>query len=358
MRMGGAERITVALLPHIDRQRITPIVGVLSTEGESPLGEQLGEVQRLDLEAKRLLDPAALRRLLRFIEAEQIDLIHAQLQYATIFAAIAKQVRGVPMVVTRHLIADDEANWREAFRNKIERWTVKRYAAKMITVSDAAQHYYANLTEMPPQQFQTIYNGIDLSRFAASADKATLRASLGLPTDATIVCMVGVMRQGKGHTVLIEAAKQLPDAYFILVGDGELRPELEAQASDLIAQNRLLFMGQRLDIPDILNASDIFVLPSDSEALPTVLIEAGAARLPVVATRVGGIPEIIQDGQTGIIIPPKNPATLADVLRGLISDSAKRESMGAGAYAHIQAHFTLEQQAAATMALYESVVKQ
>lgn len=355
LRMGGAERVTIALLPHLDRQRVTPIICPISMDGESPLGGQLGDVTRRDLNAKRLLDPAAFARLLKVVDEEKIDLIHAQLQYATIFAAGVHWRKKTPVVVTRHLIGDDEFHWREKMRNRVEQWVIRQTVTKVISVSDAAKEHYRKLVNLPPERFITIYNGIDVDKFTPAEDKSAIRQNLNLPTDQPVVIMVGVMRQGKGQNVLIEAAKQVENAHFWLVGDGEERPNLEKQAAGL--ENRLHFLGQRMDIPDLLKAADLFVLPSDSEALPTVLIEAGAAGLPCIATRVGGIPEIIQDGTTGVIIPPRDPLALAQAMHRLLSEPEKIQQMGLAARQRILKFFTLPQQAEATMKLYEEIAR-
>src|SRR5260370_11252663 len=148
-QMGGAERITAALLPYLDRSRVTPVVCTLRARGDSPLAHQLGDVRRLDLGAKRMLDLAAFRRLLRVLRDEQIDLIHAQLQYSTILAVPATKLTGIPVVVTRHLIGADEGNSRKRVRNEIQRFTIPAGARRVITVSDAARDHYARLARLP-----------------------------------------------------------------------------------------------------------------------------------------------------------------------------------------------------------------
>ncbi|MBZ0304773.1 MAG: glycosyltransferase, partial [Anaerolineae bacterium] len=158
-----------------------------------------------------------------------------------------------------------------------------------------------------------------------------------------------------GHAVCIEAARQVPEAQFLLVGDGELRPQLEQQAHDL--KDRVHFLGQRLDIPDILQASDIFILPSEMEALPTVLIEAGAVGLPCIASDVGGIPEIIQDGKTGLLVPPHDATALANALRKLIQQPEKMRQMGQQALETVREQFDLLHQVRATMNLYERLIQ-
>lgn len=355
MRMGGAERITVALLRHLDRSRFTPVICTLNTKEESPLIEQL-DVKRYNLEAKRLLDPIAFRRLIEIIRQERVAVIHAQLQDATIFAAAVKRFTRVPIVVTRHLIDDDEKNWRRRMRNRLEQFTIHQSVEKMITVSEAAKQNYLEKTNLPRDRVETIYNGINLDNFRPTGNKNAVRQHLNLPHDKPIVTMVGVMRPGKGHAVCIEAARHVPEARFLLVGDGELRYELEQQAQDLT--DRLHFLGQRLDIPDILRASDIFVLPSEMEALPTVLLEAGAVGLPCIASHVGGIPEIIQDGETGLLIPPHNATALAAAIQKLIDQPKHAYQMGQRALEFVREQFDLLHQVKATMNLYERLTRQ
>lgn len=356
-QMGGAERITAAFLPHFDPAEVTPLLCTLNQRKESPLIEQVRQFPRFNLGARRMIDPLAFVRLLTLSRREHIDLIHAQLQDATIFAALAHHLTGIPVVITRHVMGDDETTWRRSRRSQLERWAVQTSVARIIGVSKASAHQYQTMTGLPASRFVTVYNGIDLERFGTiGGDKEALRTRLGLPVGVPLVTMVGVMRAGKGQDVCIQAAHALPNVHFALVGDGELRADLEAQAADL--RDRVHFLGQRLDIPDILRASDLFILPSDSEALPTVVLEAGASRLPVVASQVGGIPEIIEDGATGILIPPRRPDLLAEKIQWVIEHPEEARRMGEAASTRIRSIFSLPAQTAALTRLYREVIEQ
>ena len=311
---------------------------------------------RFDLQARRMIDPGAFIRLLRLLDSEKIDIIHAQLQDANIMAAAAHFRTGIPVVTTRHLIGDDVQNWRRRLRNHIEHFATRHGIARVIGVSNATRDNYARMLNLPASRLQTVYNGIDLQRFGPAADKATTRAQLGLPAAGPLVTFVGVLRPGKGHDVCIEAARHLPDVQFLLVGDGKppFRAMLEENAKGL--EDRVHFLGQRMDVPAILSASDMLILPSDSEALPTVLIEAGASALPAIATTVGGCGEIVQDGKTGLLIPPQDPAALVAAINKLAADPALAEQMGQAAYQFVHEQFTLPGQAEALTQLYETVV--
>ncbi|MFN8530239.1 MAG: glycosyltransferase [Anaerolineae bacterium] len=354
-QMGGAERITAAFLPHFDPAQVEPILCTLNLRKESPLIEQVRAFPRFNLRAKRLLDPLAFARLIGVLRRERIDLIHAQLQDATVFATLAHVITRIPVVITRHVMVDDETNWRRSRRSQLERWAVRTSAARVISVSKAAGERYREMVGLPAERFETIYNGIDLERFGGGEKAADLRARLGLPTGVPLVTMVGVLRAGKGQDVCIEAARSLPGVHFALVGDGELRTDLEAQAADL--RDRVHFLGQRMDIPDILRASDGFVLPSDNEALPTVVIEAGAAGLPVIASQVGGIPEIIEEGVSGLLIPVRRPDLLAEKIRWVLDHPDEGKRLGETASQRIRSIFSLPAQTAALTHLYRQVTK-
>ena len=353
LKMGGAERITVTLLPFF--KDITPIACTLY-DHDSPLKDRLLEtgIPLLNVGAGRLADPGAHARFLKLISDEKIDVIHAQLQHATVFASIARRVRNVPVVVTRHVVEDDMTTNKRSRLAKAERIAIRFGVDKLVSVSKAALDAYRPVVGLSEAKCDVIYNGIDLERFQIDDDKSSLRKSLAFPQDKLIVTMVGVMRRGKGQTVAIEAAKKLPDVHFVFVGDGELADDLKAQAADL---TNVQFMGTRTDISEILNASDIFILPSDLEALPTVLIEAGAAGLPVVASDVGGVGEIVQDEETGLLIPPRNPSALAEKIAVLAENPERMTQMGQAAFERVNANFTLQKQAESLSALYRSLIR-
>ncbi|MDQ7036283.1 MAG: glycosyltransferase family 4 protein [Anaerolineae bacterium] len=261
---------------------------------------------------------------------------------------------GFPFVVTRHITTDDISTQKRKWLVDVERYAFRR-TKRLIYVSDATSKYHQNILKMPPSKYTTIYNGIDLAKFQVDKDRRALAQELGFPTDKPLVVMVGVMRPGKGHVVAIDAARQLPAVNFLMVGDGEDADSIKAYAKGL---DNVIFLGTRKDVPTILKAVDMLILPSDMEALPTVLIEAGAAGLPSIASDVGGVTEIVVDDETGIVIPPQDPDSLAAAIQRLIADPALMENMGKAAFERIQATFTLQNQARELTALYHEVVKQ
>jgi glycosyltransferase involved in cell wall biosynthesis len=360
IQMGGAERVLVDVLPYM-KDLVDIQVCTLNTLKDSPLVEQFEQtgVRRIDLGSRRLIDLGAMRRFAQTLRDEKIDIIHAQDQYTIINTMLVRRFLGVPAVMTRHVLFEPTDTLRESARARMVLFA-GRYGgfARLIAVSDAVRERFSELAHVPTNRIETIYNGIDVDRFATRDRRAEKRAELGWDAAAPIIIMVAVLRRGKGHEVLFEALPKLqaavPNVKIKLVGDGELDATLRegaAQFGDMVE-----FMGQRMDVPELLGASDVLALPSWAEALPTVLIEAGAASLPVVATRVGGVPEIVTDGETGYIIPPGDSEQLADRLAMLLTQRERSLEMGQSAYQKVRAQFSLEKQAQETIALYERVL--
>ena len=357
-RMGGAERITAEILCQIDRQAYFPLLGIVNSKDDSSIIDHFeGDLMEIiDLRSERLLDFGAFFRLLALLRRKKIQLIHAQLQDATIMAAMAGFFTGIPFVVTRHLVQDDESNWRRRTRNRLEQFLIRTRAARLIAVSDAARDLYIKDAGLPSQKCVTIYNGIDLDVYTQSTDPLKFRAGAGIPDNVPLVVMVGVIREGKGHALAIEAVRALNGVHLMVVGDGDR--DLKASLKELAAPcaERIHFLGQRMDIPEILSASDILILPSYSEALPTVLIEAGAASLPCVASDVGGCREIVVHEETGLIIPPGDVEKLVEALTRLLSDMDMAQRMGRAGLRRIKSLFTSKHQAQQLIALYDDVL--
>ena len=255
----------------------------LKSIGGNPFEAEL-RVPVTNLRAKNLRDVAAFRRLLRLLREERIDQIHAHLAYASIWGALASRITGIPCVATLHVAPSGAARWsKEGIREALLVRALNRWATRVIAVSASARKAWIE-RGLRPSKAVVVGNGIELDAFTPGN-----RGGGG-----KVVTTVSVLREGKGIEVLLDAVPMVPDARFVIVGDGPLREKLEARAVD-----RVTWTGFRRDVPELLARSDLFVLPSLGDAYPTVLMEAMAAGLPVVSTRVGGIPEIVDDGRTG-----------------------------------------------------------
>ena len=212
-----------------------------------------------------------------------------------------------------------------------------------------------------PDKIFTIRNGVDLDLFGRPGSKEALCGDLGVAAGSTLIATVGRLVEAKGHRYLIDAARQVvshfPDAHFLIVGDGELRPELEGQAAILGVADHVHFLGTRKEVAGLLTASDLFVLPSLWEGLPVALLEAMAAAKPIVATAVAGTDETIIPGQTGLLVPPGDSLVLAVSISRLLREPAKATAMGQAARRHIERCFSAERNAAEHLGLYRRLLK-
>src|SRR5207249_8929404 len=240
--------------------------------------------------------------LVRLSRAGDAALIHANGSRAMAYAAVAGRLTARPTL------------WhvRVADRDGL----VDRALCAVATAIIATSRAVARRFPWAPTKVRLVPNGIDVKRFAPRPPSSALRASLGVPPSAPVALSIGRHVPSKGYRHLVDAAalveRARPGVHWVLVGDGELRSELEARARRLGLESRVHFTGWRDDIPDVLALSDVFVCPSENEGFGRVLIEAMAMAKAVVATAVGGIPEIVLDGATGILVPSGAPAALAD----------------------------------------------
>jgi len=231
-----------------------------------------------------------------------------------------------------------------------------RVVSRVLPVSDFVRRRLVESDHVPPQQATVLYNGVDLSRFQPRIESAAaLRARLGFPAGELVTCVAQLI-DAKGLDYLIDAAARLRerrDLVFLIVGDGDRRQALADQVRRLKLEPSVRLLGQREDVDDLLAASDLFVCPSVwDEALGFVNLEAMAAGLPVVATRMGGIPEAVRDGETGLLVPPRDAAALAAAIASLLDDPARRGAMGRAGRRWVEQMFSIERAIDDTFALY------
>ena len=362
LALGGAERVTVSFLSRLAGIEVRTAACTVTAKHDGPLAAKLAAagVIRHDLGARRLADPLAFQRLLRLLHRERIEIVHAHGQDASILGAAARFFLRVPLVLTRHILEEPLGNRSQRLRAQASLAAARR-ADAVIAVSSAAADWLAKTARLPRDTVRVIPNGIELERFSRdnlSASRAELRAALGFGPDDRLILMPAVFRKDKGHEVLLEALPalkaRLPSVRILFAGGGERQAALRLQARS--HGDAVRFLGPRGDIPDLLAASDLVVLPSLSEALPTALIEAAAAGRPVVATRVGGVPEVVKDGRTGRLIPPNDPAALVEAVATLLTDNEQARTFGKAARHFAQKRFAIDLQVERTLALWTNVV--
>jgi glycosyltransferase involved in cell wall biosynthesis len=203
---------------------------------------------------------------------------------------------------------------------------------RVVPVSDDARKIILRTTRLAPEKVRTIVNGIDVGLFERDIDRRAKREELGISENTAVFGIVARLTAAKDHHVLFESfarlVRKVPRAVLLVVGDGELSDHLHALVQGLAMQDHIKFLGLRRDIPEILCALDAFVLCSHSEGLSVTLLEAMAAGLPIVATRVGGNTEVVQAGKTGLIVPPRDPVALEAAMRELVNNAERSREMG------------------------------
>ena len=358
---GGAPQQVLQLMEHMVKHGHE--VGLVAApeprlmEGAKALGVKVFSNPHFVRPIRPWKDLRALWPVFRAIKAFSPDIVHAHSTKAGYAARLACAVLRKPVIFTAHGWAFTEG--RRLWKRKLLAWA-ERLAAKVTTkiicVSEHDRELALRWKVAKPQQLVVIHNGVDLRPFL-EADGTALRRELKLG-DLPIMTFVGRLAPPKDLMTLLEAVKALSDGVLLVVGDGELRPQVEKYVQEHGLEGGVRLLGQRSDIPEILAASDIFVLSSFWEGLPYTIIEAMMAGLPVVATRVGGVPELVEDGVTGFLVPPKDPGALAEALRKLVEDPELRRKMGEAGRKKALKEFTLDRMLRETERVYEKSARE
>jgi glycosyltransferase involved in cell wall biosynthesis len=313
---------------------------------------------------ERLLDLGAVPRLRRHLARVRPDVVHTHLDLADVLGLVAARSLRLPSVSTIHLLArqptgQDDESFRSVARARFAAFVRRHAAARVLAVSDAAREAYLQTGWDVPRRVVTVHNGI--ARKAREGAGERVRHELGLDRDALVISTVTVLRPGKGHEIVFEAVRQLlpsfPRLRLVVLGDGPSREQIHELARPLGAA--AVLAGHREDVMAVLAATDVLVHPTLMDAFPTALLEAAAARVPVVATAVGGISEIVEDGRTGFLIDaPPSAAALARTLAPLLADEQLRRSIGEQACARFTERFTAELWAKRLRYLYDEVLEE
>lgn len=247
----------------------------------------------------------------------------------------------------------------KTFNKRIQRYLWRR-ADQLLAVSEVLANRLAATMDFPRERIHTIINGVDLNRFRPELPVESLRASLNLSHETHIIGIVGRLEPVKDHFTFLQAMSDVvarhPNVCALIIGDGSLRSSLQHQVEKLKMTQHVRFLGRRSDIPQLLNLMDIFVLSSQSEGMSNTILEAMACALPVVTTNVGGNPELVIDGETGILVPTSAPERLGKAMLSLLSSSKRCTEMGEYGRKRVKTLFSLEQMVANYEELYLSLL--
>jgi len=287
--------------------------------------------------------------LSRAVREHNIEILHAHSSHAVIYAVLAKKLAGRGKVVASRRV-DFPPN-----KNIFSRW---KYAQpdRIVAISECIARILRDFG-IPENKLRTVHSGIDLKRF----DVAPLsRAEIGVPEGVPLAGNVAALVGHKDHATLLDAVplilREVPEFRLVIAGEGPLRPQLEAQIARLGIGKSVTLLGQRNDVPRLLRALDLFIMSSSEEGLGTSVLDAMACGLPVVATNAGGIPEMVHDGETGLLVAAKNPTALATAVVRAVKDAQLRERLAGAALELVNNSFTADSMVRGNLAVYEELL--
>jgi glycosyltransferase involved in cell wall biosynthesis len=351
----GGEQQTLYLLQGLAR-RGHPVL--LCAQAGSPLAER-ARAACIETAALRMhgeADPLAVLRLLRLMKRRQPDVVHYHTSHAHTLAAAAALFlgRGRPRTILTRRV--DFSIYRHSFfgLNGLK----YRLVDRIVAISDAVRQVLL-ADGIAAERIEVVPSGIDPGRFAG-AELHDLRREFALPPETRVILNVAYLADHKGQCYLIEAAprilREFPAAAFFFVGEGELRRTLSELATSLGVGGRVFFTGFRDDVSAILRGADIYVMPSHLEGLGTSVLDALSSGLPVVAARAGGIPEMIEDGVNGLLVPPRDAGALAAAVVRLLSQPEESARLGAAGPATVAARFTADRMVEGNLAVYRRLL--
>jgi glycosyltransferase involved in cell wall biosynthesis len=362
--VGGTEGQLVALVTALDRRRFVPIVYCLSQTGVLAGALTDAGIPVRDFGLRRLSawrSPLAVgRRVLRVLRAmreDRPDVVHGLLFHGYCLGAFVGRASGVPVLIaSRRSLGNFKAH--RAFYRLAER-LANRLTDVVVANSDAVRADALRQEGLPPEKVVVIHNGLALERFDSPADPE-LRRALGLEGAQAIVAVVANLIRYKGHQVFLEAwgevAARFPGAVAILVGDGPERADLEALARASGLTPSLRFLGSRHDVPGLLALADLLVHPSREEGFSNAILEAMAARRPVVATAVGGSVEAVVPGVTGLLVPPDDSHALAEAMTWMLGHPEEARAFGEAGRRRVAERFELSGMVRRYEAVYERLI--
>jgi len=353
--VGGAEEMVLNLVRHLPPP-FAPGVACIHEAG--PIGE---EIQRTGVPFTVLgLNPGLRHpfdalRLRDFLHQAEPHIVHTFLLTGSLYGRFAAMMARVPIVIGTEV---NLYQHKRALHAWAENWLMRGTDA-VVASAASVRDFYVEQVGADPAKVEVIYNAVDWSQLQAATGRDEMRASAGIPIEVPLLGIIARLTEQKAHRVLFDAMADRPElarVHLAVVGDGHLRRELEQRAGQPGLSGRIHFLGARRDLGNILAAIDVFVMPSLWEGLPLSLVLAMGAGLPVVATRVAGIPEVVQDDVNGLMVPPNDSARLGAALAALVGDAAMRARLGNAARDFVRPRFGIDRYVASMTALYSRLL--
>jgi glycosyltransferase involved in cell wall biosynthesis len=353
----GVENMLVALALKLSQKGCRCVVGVFGNS-RVPHTEVAEQAERQGLAVEIIAcngrwDWSAVAQIRRLLAKHDVDVLHPHGYKADLYALAAARRNRVGLLATSH-------NWPSKLLSMrvyavLDRLALRTFD-KVIVVSDVVADILRR-SGVAAEKVALIPNGVDLERFQSAGPKLRTENGFG---DNPVVGFVGRLVPDKGGALLVRAAQQVlamrPNATFVLVGEGPAHEEWKALAGELGINDQVIFAGVRDDMPEVYASFDMVVLPSLIEALPMCLLEAMAAGRPVIATRVGAVPRLVVDGQTGLLLEPGDVSSLAQAVLRLLENPDMACQLGENGRAHVAQHFSAEVMAKSYIGMYEQVL--
>ena len=355
LAVGGAEEMVLNLVRYLPPEFERSVVCI---DQPGPIG---AEVQKSGVPFHALglrpglRRPVDLFRLQQFIHDREPTIVHTFLLTASLYGRFAAMLARVPIVIGTEVNVYER---KRPLHQVAERWLMRRTDA-VIASAESVRDFYVAQISADPAKVVVIYNAVDWSQLQTTKTRDAVRAEVGVPANAPAAGIIARLTEQKAHRVLFDAIASRPELsalHLIAVGDGELRDELRRRVEQLGIANRVHFVGARRDLGNLLGAIDMFMMPSLWEGLPLSLVLAMGAGLPVIASRVAGIPEVVTDNVSGVLVDPGDVPQLAAAMVGVLQDAALGASLGQAARGFVRPRFGVDGYIASVAALYNRLL--
>jgi sugar transferase (PEP-CTERM/EpsH1 system associated) len=355
LRCGGLEKLTIDLASRLNDIGCNSIICCLESGGELAETAKNKGVKIISCDKRHGIDVSAIWKLYRILKKNRIEAVHTHNMAPLIYGTISARLAGIPVVINTRHGPDDKAKNRSVYRLI---WSMND---SIIAVSEDVKRQLLSNNQIGDDRIKVIHNGIDLDKCIKNTDIKAKRRSLGINNESLVIGATSRLCEKKDQMTLLNAfslvEKKVNNAILVFVGDGPLRVSLEQHSIRLGMRNKVLFLGFMEDVETIVQVFDVFALSSLAEGVSLCILEAMAAGKPVVATKIGGNPEVVVDGETGILVPPKDASVMADAIIKLLNDAELRERMGAAGRRRVEEKFSLDRMVREYESIYEECLK-
>jgi len=353
MGIGGMEKVITDLCRYMDGDKYHPMICCTNLKGEfGQILEKEGYKIFLCSQNGRYSKYLRMLEVAKLLKKNRIDIVHSH-SVACVDGVMGGVLAGTPVRIHTDHCKNYPTNWRYMRSEKIASY----FADQFVAVSNHTKRDLVQWENISPDKIQVIYNGMNFGSQFGEKDHERILQELGLKSHEKVIGSVGRIEYQKGYDLLIDSAKEILDQHpatrFVIVGGGSKEEELRTQIRRLNLERQVILTGWRVDAPLILSTFDIFVMTSNFEGMPIVLLEAMAMGKPIVSTAVGGSPEIIDHGENGYLLRDRKPNKLASLIADLLVNERKREEMGEKGRRKYQMNFTAEKMAKDYSNLYE-----